>query len=231
MKLFLLIIVIVVLIYYFWKNKIIIDFKSFFERGFVPNREKFGVYCYHGKQGKGKTFSVVEFLLENKGKKIYSNITSIKGIEYTKINGIKDLLDLRSETDCIIVFDEIFTILQKNSKFNGELMDFLSQMRKRKIIFITTAQEWLEIPMTLRRYCRYEIDCNMRKFLWFGIMIKRFGDAEQMHWSQLDNEYIDPIVATKISKCRIRIGESYDTFEQIGKNNGVVVISHDTPNN
>lgn len=220
------IILIVVVIYYIWNNKIHIDFKSFFEKGFRPDRSQFGIYCYHGKQGKGKTFSVVEYLLDNKDKEIYSNIT-IKGLKYTHIYGLEDLLSLRSKTDCIIVYDEIFTILQKGTKFNEDIMDFLSQMRKRKIIFLTTAQEWLEIPMTFRRYCRYEISCDMKTILNFGVMIKRFGDAEQMKWSQLDNEYIDPIVATKISKCRVRIGESYDTFEQISNKRHVVRVSQD----
>lgn len=223
---YIIIIALVVLIHYIWANKIHIDFKSFFEKGFKPDRSQFGIYCYHGKQGKGKTFSVVEYLLDNKDKEVFSNIT-IKGLKYTHINGLEELLTLRAKKDCIIVYDEIFTILQKGTKFNEDIMDFLSQMRKRKIIFLTTAQEWLEIPITFRRYCRYEINCNMINFLGFGLMIKRFGDAELMKWSQLDNEYIDPIVATKISKCRLRIGEAYDTFEQISNKRHIVQVSPD----
>lgn len=211
----LLIVLVVCLISVFWSNKIRIKFKTFFKRGFAPKRGKFGVYCYCGKQGSGKTYSAVEYLLENKDKRIYSNITSIQGVKYTPIGGFDDLLKLRNESDCIIVFDEIFTALTRTSKMTTEVLDFLSQMRKRRIIFITTAQEWLEINMTLRRYCRYQIDCRMINFFGLGILIKTFHDAEQMKWSQLDNEYVAPVLETSISKCNIEVANSYDTFEQI----------------
>lgn len=198
-----------------------IKFKTFFKKGFAPQRGRFGVYCYCGKQGSGKTYSAVEFLLSNKDMKIYSNVRSLKGVKYTPIGGFDDLLKLRSETDCIIFFDEIFTALSKKSsnrlsrQQSNEVLDFLSQMRKRRIIFITTAQEWLEMDMTLRRYCRYQIECKMINFLGLGILIKSCFDAEQMKWSSNDNEYIAPLVETTISKCNKKVANSYDTFEQI----------------
>ena len=33
----------------------------------------------------------------------------MQGVKYTPIGGFDDLLKLRNDTDCIIVFDEIFT--------------------------------------------------------------------------------------------------------------------------
>lgn len=208
--LFILMIVIIVI-----NRKIRIKVKTFLKRGFKPSRNKFGVYCYCGKQGKGKTYSAVEYLLENKDKKIYANIESLKGVEYTPIGGFDDLLDLRHEHDCIIFFDEIFTALTRNSKMTTEVLDFLSQMRKRNIVFITTAQEWLEVNITFRRYCRYQIDCNMFPIFGSGLLIKTFHDAEQMKWSNEANEYVAPIVETTISKCNLEVAKSYDTFETI----------------
>lgn len=192
-----------------------IKFKTFFKKGFAPKRGRFGVYCYCGKQGSGKTYSVVEFLKQQKDIKIYSNISSIKGIKYTYFNGFDSLLQLRNEHDCIIVYDEIFTALTKSTKLSNEVLDFLSQMRKRRIVFLTTAQEWLEINITLRRYCRYQIECKMLNILGLGILIKSMYDAEQLKWSNEDNEYIAPLVETTISKCNISVANSYDTFEQI----------------
>ncbi len=192
-----------------------IKFKTFFKKGFAPKRGRFGVYCYCGKQGSGKTYSAVEFLLNNQDVPIYSNVSTIKGVKYTYFTGFENLLKLRNKTDCIIFYDEIFTALTKSSKLNSEVLDFLSQMRKRRIIFITTAQEWLEINMTLRRYCRYQIECSMRNIVGVGILIKNMYDAEQMKWSQEDNEYVAPIIETTISKCNLKVAQSYDTFEQI----------------
>lgn len=192
-----------------------IKWKTFFRKGFAPRRGKFGVYCYCGKQGSGKTYSAVEFILQNKDMPIYSNVSSIKGVKYTYFNGFDELLKLRDKTDCIIFYDEIFTALTKTSRMTKEVLDFLSQMRKRRIIFITTAQEWLEINITLRRYCRFQVECGMRNILVLGIITKHCYDAEQLKWSNDDNEYIAPLVETTIAKCNVKIANSYDTFEQI----------------
>lgn len=192
-----------------------IKFKTFFKKGFAPKRGRFGVYCYCGKQGSGKTYSVVEFLKQQDGVKIYSNISTLKGIKFTYFNGFDNLLKLRDEHDCIIVYDEIFTALTKSSRMTSDVLDFLSQMRKRRIVFLTTAQEWLEINITLRRYCRYQIECKMLNILGLGILIKSMYDAEQLKWSNDDNEYIAPLIETTISKCNISVAQSYDTFEQI----------------
>lgn len=192
-----------------------IKWKTFLKKGFAPKRGKFGVYCYCGKQGSGKTYSVVEFLRQNKDIPIYANVSTLKDINYTYFNGFDELLKLRDKSDCIIVYDEIFTALTKSSKINQDVLDFLSQMRKRRIIFLTTAQEWLEINITLRRYCRYQIECRMLNFLGLGILLKHCYDAEQMKWSQEDNEYVAPLYETTISKCNVCVANSYDTFEQI----------------
>ena len=94
-------------------------------------------------------------------------------------------------------------------------MDFLCQMRKRKIIFLTTAQEWAEIPLTFRRFCRYEIDCKMYNLIFFGILLKHFRDAENMKWSDEDQEFVAPLVSNTITKTRKWIANSYNTFLRI----------------
>lgn len=209
--------IIIIGIIYCFSNHIKIKFLTFFQPGYRKKDNKFGVYCYHGKQGSSKTQNVVSFLLENSDKKIFANVKSLKGVNYTYFNGLKTLLSLRNEHDCIIFYDEIFSILSKGTKFNEDILDFLSQMRKRNIIFLTTAQEWLEIPMTLRRYCRYSIKCSIKTFFGISIIIKVFGDAEKMKWSPQENEYVCPIINTIIEKGRKKIVNSYDTFEQISR--------------
>lgn len=210
------ILLIFVILYLIFIRKIKIKFKTFLKKGFKINRGVFGVYCYCGKQGSGKTYSVVEFLKENSDLPIYANIKTIHEIEYTYFEGFDQLLALKDKSDCIIVYDEIFTALTKSSRMTTEVLSFLSQMRKRRIIFLTTAQEWLEINITLRRYCRYQIECSMTNFFgFFGILTKSFYDAEHMKWDNLENEYIAPIISTTISKANLLVANSYDTFEQI----------------
>lgn len=206
--------------------KLKIKWKTFFEKGFMPIRGKFGLYCYCGKQGKGKTFSLVEYMLDNNENiKVFSNINNIQGVnDITYYTGFKELIEIKKALDngtlktdkqLVIVYDEIFTELQKYSKLNADVLDFLCQMRKRKIIFLTTAQEWAEIPLTFRRFCRYQIDCNMVNLGFIGVLFKTFKDAENMKWSNDDQEHIAPITDFTISKCRVRVANSYDTFLRI----------------
>lgn len=214
---YIILLVVIITAIYMHQYKIRIKWKTFTKKGFKTSRGKFGIYCYDGKQGNFKTYSAVEYLLNNQDKPIYSNVTSIKGVKYTPIGDIDDLLKLRDVTDCIIFFDEIFTAITKSSRINSnlEIMDFLSQMRKRRIIFITTCQEWLELDITLRRYCRYRIHCESKNILFFTIIIKQFMDAEHMKWSNEDNEYVAPLIETSISKPNLYVANSYDTFETI----------------
>ena len=108
---FALIVLLIVLLIKFRHTKI--KWKTFFKKGFAPKRGKFGVYCYCGKQGSGKTYSAVEFILNNTDIPIYSNVATIKGVNYTYFSGFDELLKLRDKTDCIIFYDEIFTALTK----------------------------------------------------------------------------------------------------------------------
>lgn len=233
-----LIIIGVILLISYFKAKIKIKWRTFKGKSFRPIRGDFGLYVYCGKQGKGKTYSLVEYLLDNKDNiQCFCNIGGIRGLDYTHFIGFEGLIKIKNDLDnkflipnekkqLVIVYDEIFTELQKHSKLNKEILDFLCQMRKRKIIFLTTCQEWAELPLTYRRFCRYEIDCNMVPFLWFGILIKQFKDAENMKWSDLDQEFVAPLCETTITKCRKKIANSYDTFLRISS---VVDLSMPTP--
>ena len=223
--LFIIAILFILLMFYCFSNKIKIKWKTFFKKGFRPIRGDFGVYCYDGKQGKGKTYSLVEFLQDNKERFLtFCNIKNIYGIDYTHYTGFEQLMAIKrfidspnfhTDKQIVIVYDEIFTELQKQSKLSKDVLDFLCQMRKRKIIFLTTAQEWAEIPLTFRRFCRYRINCNMIPFFGTGILIKTFYDAENMKWSNDEQEHIAPLVETTVSHTRKNIADSYDTFLRI----------------
>lgn len=214
------------LIVYMIRNKVRIKLRTFKGKGFRPVRGNFGLYCYCGKQGKGKTYSLVEYLVDNSKKiKVFSNITGIENVEdITYFTGFDGLLKIKQDIDnnkiltdkqIVIVYDEIFTEIIKGTKLSKPVMDFLCQMRKRKIIFLTTCQEWAELPLSFRRFCRFQIDCDMKPFLWTGLLIKTFKDAENMKWDNDEQEHVAPIVETTVTKCRRSIADSYDTFLRI----------------
>lgn len=224
-----LLIFIIILTYRFFKNYKV-KLNTFFKKGVRVFRSRFGVYIYDGKQGTGKTASAISFIFENMSQErpVYANMTSIKGIDYTYFNGLEGLLKLQelNVQHCIIFYDEIFSLLTKQTKLTEDVLSFLSQMRKRDIIFITTCQEWLELPITLRRYCRYQIKCSIKTppFL-SSLSFKQINDAEQMKYDKEQNEYIAPLVTNTISKLTYFILNSYDTLETINPKNIVYPIN------
>ena len=116
------IVFIVVLCFRFRNYKI--KLSSFTKKGVKVRDSRFGVYCYDGKQGCGKTQNAVHFILDNCSDEwpVYANLRSLKGINYYYFNGIDALLSLRDKKHCIIFYDEIFTILMKGSKFNNDIL-------------------------------------------------------------------------------------------------------------
>ena len=207
------------------RNHLQIKWKTFLKRGIFVTRGTWGVTVFNGKQGQGKTTAIVEYLKDNKNLEIYCNIKGIKGVEYTYFEGldglmaIKKFLDGRKEKtkkQIVIVYDEIFTQLDKHTKLNRDVIDFLCQMRKRKINFLTSCQAWGELPLSFRRFCRYEVDCYLHNFFWFSILRRVYRDAENMIWNNDIQDFEAPILATTISKYRKSIAESFDTYYIIG---------------
>ena len=223
---FIFLIFLICIIAYCLKNKIKIKWKTFFKRGFRVNRGIFGIYCYCGFQGNGKSYSCIEYVMDN-----YSNLTifiniKINNINYIYYNGFKEMIKLR---DCIdyakskgndfiifngkkypidfdkqilFIYDEIFSELQRGSKLSPDILDYITQMRKRGFILLTTAQIWNDIPITWRRITRYQIDCKMLNLGFTNILVKVFHDAEQMKWSNDEQEFVAPIISTTITHNR-----------------------------
>lgn len=214
------------LLYFIFVNKIHIDFKSFFRKGFKKIDNAFGLFCYTGKQGKGKTYSCIKFLIEQKIENNYTILTNVKSFDifddtlyFKTIDEIISYCTNFKENDknVIIFFDEIFTILEKNTKINKNILSFLSQLRKRRIIFVTTAQEWAEINITFRRYVRFQIDCNMfsMPFIKTAFIFNSINDGDGIHWDNDLQEFVAPRISANFSKGNENIIKSYDTFETI----------------
>lgn len=235
------IIFLIAIIYFYKKYKIKIKWKTFTKKGFRVNRGIFGIYCYCGFQGNGKTYSCVEYVNDNEDNIVLFTNVHINNLKCDNIyyNGFKEMLILRDAIDwaksrgndfiifkgqkyyidfkkqIVFIYDEIFSELQRGSKINNEVLDFITQMRKRGFILLTTAQIWSDIPITWRRLTRYQIDCNMRNIIFTNILIKRFYDAELMKWSNDEQDFIAPIISTTITHTRKLIAERYDTYQLI----------------
>lgn len=216
-----------------------VKWKTFLKIGFLPRRGPFGLYCYCGSQGNGKTYSLIEYLEDNKAHiKVYSNVSniSINGLKIDYYKGFRAMLNIIDDFDngiikvsdkeqLVILYDELFSEFVKGQKVDPDFMEFLAQLRKRKIIILTTCQYWAELPISIRRFCRYQIDCKMFNLLFIGILWKRFRDAENMKWSNDDQDFIAPLVENTFSKCRLKVAKSYNTNERIKKSDNTLKIS------
>ena len=226
MLIWILAIIIILIFYYLINNHVHVDVKSLFKKGFHKTDDLFGLYCYTGKQGTGKTYSAVNFLIKNKILHNYIVITNVESfnafqdtIYMTNINDIIDFM-VEHENDgnkYILFFDEIFTILEKKTAINKKILSFISQLRKRKIIFVTTAQEWSEINITFRRYVRFQVSCNMFSIPLFKLafLINKVNDGDGIKWDNDSQDWIAPTIATNFMKGNQSIIDSYDTFETI----------------
>lgn len=214
---------------YIVNNKIFIEFATFIKKGFRKVNNKFGLYLYTGKQGTGKTYSAVKFIDKLSDKEDIYLITNIKsfsenfsGSKYSpdifSIIKIVELLEKNgNKKQVVIFFDEIFTVCEKSGSLTPQILSFLSQLRKRNIIFVSTAQEWSEINITFRRYCRYQISCNMVAIpiINRAIVINRINDGDGIVWNNELQEFIAPLLQTNISKGLKKIIDMYDTYETI----------------
>lgn len=207
--------------------KLHIDWKSLFKQGFSKRDNAFGLYTYTGHQGDGKTYSAIKFIMNMKLKNDYivvTNIHSFKAFSDTiYIDNILELIEfIKSHHDkngkkYIILFDEIFTILMRGQSVNTEILSFLAQLRKRSLIFVTTAQEWSEIPLTFRKFCRFQVSCNMFAvpILNRAFLINRINDGYNARWNDQIQDFEAPLIQTNFSKGNKYIIELYDTFEVI----------------
>ena len=221
-----------------------IDFSSFFKKGFKKLDSLFGIYCYTGKQGTGKTYSAVKFTEESRKKFNYKVLTNVKSLsdrndgitldeyiknkkKYKNVSYIyeKDIFKIiefctkfkENDENVMIFFDEIFTALEKMGSLSKEVLSFLSQLRKRRIIFITTAQEWSEIHITFRRYIRFQVSCRMLSvpFLKTAFVSNQVNDGDLIHWDNDCQDFIAPTIQTNFSKGLKSVIDLYDAFETI----------------
>lgn len=214
-----------IIIYYIYTNKIKVIWKTLFKKGFPKTDSFFGLYCYTGKQGTGKTYSCIRSIIDLKLKEGYRIITNVESFDVfpdtiflTDINKIIDYVVANEYKEkYLIFFDEIFTILEKKTAINKKILSFISQLRKRKILFYTTAQEWSEINITFRRYVRFQVSCNMFPFpiTKTAFLVNKINDGYLIKWDNDSQDWIAPTVSTNFMKGNLSIIESYDTFETI----------------
>ena len=223
---FVFILFIVFFMLYCYRSHLKIDLRTFLRRGFAKHDEDFGLYTYTGKQGEGKTYSAIRFIEKQRLLNDYIVITNVHSYccdNVIYMDNIIELIDFvkrnhgKNGKKYLIFFDEIFTVLMKGQSVNIDILAFLAQLRKRSIVFVTTAQEWSEIPITFRRFCRYQISCHMFNvpLLNFVVCWNRVNDGYNARWNSDIQDFEAPLLQTNISKGNVDVIKKYDTYEVI----------------
>lgn len=166
-----LVIVTIVIVSKVVQSKLIIRFDTLFRKGFKITQDKYRSLLFLSESsGDGKTYSCIDYISEivkHSNKKVITNVYSYYNNNKSFViynDNFYDIIDKFNKgiytKDYVIFYDEIFTLLEKG-KLNRSILSFLSQLRKRGIYLVTTAQEWLEINVTFRRYVRYQVSCKI----------------------------------------------------------------------
>lgn len=183
----------------------------------------------------GKTYSAIKFISKMKQQNDYIIVTNVHSFDYYEdtiyIDNIIEMIDFiklnhgKNNSKYLIFFDEIFTVLMKGQSINVEILSFLAQLRKRSIIFVTTAQEWSEIPLHFRRFCRFQISCHMFSIplLNRAFCLNRINDGYNARWDNDAQDFVAPILQTNFSKANLEVVNKYDTYEVIKTSNKIAI--------
>jgi ATP-dependent Clp protease ATP-binding subunit ClpX len=137
-----------------------------------PQKKRpFGITCYVGLPGEGKTLSLVENLYrlhaEFPKAKIYTNFGFI--YENGAIEKWQDLIDIKNGSDGVIYgLDEVQNIFNNKgwTNFPPEMMSLITQNRKFAKQIICTAQSFATMDISFRRLCHYIIECRNLSNRW-----------------------------------------------------------------
>jgi hypothetical protein len=124
----------------------------------------FGIWCFTGYYGEGKSLGEVTFAFRLKEKypemdiKIYSNF-EVEGQD-GRITCWEDILDLPKNT--ILLFDEIQSTFTstKYADFPIELLWKLTQCRKHGLAIFCTSPVYTRMSIQLRESCDYVVECK-----------------------------------------------------------------------
>lgn len=138
----------------------------------IINGRKFNLYgvsCYCGRQGSGKTIGVVEEL--EKIKRIFPECIICTNINYLKqdipLTSWLQLLELRNgEKGVVFVIDEVQNNGLDWTKFPETLLSVITQQRKQKIKIYVTTQVYKNLVIQLRRQCFDVIECKTFLTRW-----------------------------------------------------------------
>lgn len=159
----------------------------------------FALDCYVGRQGSGKSISLIERLEQIRRDypkvKIMTNFGYIH--EDEPLTDWQQLIDCRNDDGIVFGIDEIqneFDVYDSRN-FNLEILKVVTQQRKQGIKILATSQVFTRVSKPLREQCYTVIECHTFAGRWTW---QKAFDADEY------NQYIDNPDPEKKWKVRRR---------------------------
>lgn len=170
-----------------WK---VIDIYESVKKGKVFN--EYGLTFFCGRQGSGKTISMVKYL--NEMRFLYPDVLIYTNFGYTGQDGEmqdwRDLLNIRNgEKGVIFAIDEIQNEYNSNSwkDFPEDLLREITQQRKQRIKIIASSQVYGRVVKQLREQAFEIVECRCVAGRW--VFLKCFdADDYDMYYNSISSE-------------------------------------------
>lgn len=204
--------------------KLIIDWKSFKEKGLKKLKNEFpiGTRAYKGFQGRGKTLSILHDVLKIREKFpdciIFSNIKieNLNNYYYCcKDDDIYFGLNFdNGEKGVINIIDEAHLFFNKKTGISLDVLTQISQQRKQRRKIFISSQIWEDLDISLRKQVPEIVKCwNLG-----NIQINRISNGESLRYDKAKSEYVADLIGFSIFKRNKPLANRYDTFQKIETN-------------
>ncbi len=192
----------------------------------------FTLYC--GRQGAGKTISMVEYL--NRMKRRYPKVIIVTNFGYKYADHImKDWRDFfiyrNGEAGVIFAIDEIHSEFStaKNKDFPEPLLSEISQQRKQCIKIVATAQIYSRVAKPIREQAFTTVQCSTFAHRWTFTTEYDASEYENETNAAKVKKRVHPlgkysfVQSDNLRKC-------FDTYEKIERLSGMEFIEKEGAN-
>ena len=125
----------------------------------------YGLTCFVGRQGGGKTISMVEYL--DRMKELYPESIIVTNFNYTKqdmpFTSWRQFTEVRNGLNGVIfAIDELQNEYNSNNwkDFPEDLLSVVTMQRKQRIKIIATSQVFTRVVKQLREQCYEVVECK-----------------------------------------------------------------------
>lgn len=185
---------------------------------------EFGLTIYCGRQGDGKTISMVEKLEEIRHKYPEVKIATNFGYKYQDVELVDwlQLLELRNDKGIVFAIDEIqneFNVYETR-KFSENLLRVVTQQRKQGIKIYATSQVFSRVSKPLREQTFEVVECKTLLGRW---TFQKAFDADEYN-ACIDNPLKKEKLMRLWRKNFVQTDSLRDLFDSYAVINGMLKL-------